>query len=359
MNRSAGPLLTADVMRAVTAQAIVVLDADGGVVGCNDTALRLHGRAAGPDAATWPADGLYGPPLTGSAAGPPIGPLLHRLSSDGTWNGQVECRHTAGRTFTADMAVSRRSAGGFVLVYQTGAALPGGTLLSMLGHEMRSPLNGIIGLARMLLRRLSNGPPDPEAQVRHLTLLLTSASEMLHLTEQLADIARLQSGLARPDPAPIDCREAVTEAVRGRQPAATARELRLLVESPDQPVPLTCEAGLLVRLLHELIDNAVKYTDGAEVRIRMSAADPDTIVIDVANDGPAVPAGERTRIFGPFERGDAGAAYDGGGAGLGLYLARQLAHELGATVSLRDEDHPGTAFAVEIPRRLAPAAGPR
>jgi two-component sensor histidine kinase len=383
MNRSAGTppldgiesarLLTADIMRAVTAQAVVALDADGEIVCCNDTALRLHGRTSGQAAATGPSAGLYGPPLNGSGPDAPIGPLLRRLSAGGTWTGQVACRHASGSTVTADMAVTRRhpAAGdapaGFILVYQPSSALgasppaadqqpvtvlPSAPLLSMLGHELRSPLTAIIGLARMLLRRLSIGPPDPESQTRQLLLLLTSASQMLRLTDRVADIARLQAGLARPAPTSIDCRDVVTETVRTQQPAADARDLRLLVEGPDEPVPLTCEASLLVRLVQELIDNAMKYTDGADVRIRVSAQSHGAVTIEVANDGPVIPAGERTRIFGPFERGNAGTARDEGGAGLGLYLARQLANELGAGLCLRSEaHHRDTTFAIEIPRR--------
>jgi signal transduction histidine kinase len=63
------------------------------------------------------------------------------------------------------------------------------------------------------------------------------------------------------------------------------------------------------------------------------------VTIEVANDGPVILAGERTRIFGPFERGAAGTARDEGGAGLGLYLARLLAQELGAELCLRSEVH--------------------
>lgn len=238
------------------------------------------------------------------------------------------------------------------------AALPGGPLLSLLGHELRSPLSGIIGLARMMLRRLATGRLEPESQARQLTLLLDSALQMMRITDQVTDIARLQSGATRPAPALIDCRDVVTEAVLAHQPAAAARGLRLLAETPADPVPLTCAASLLVRLVQELIDNAVKYTGGADIHIRVSATGHDTVTVEVADDGPAILADERTRIFEPFERGAAGRARDEGGAGLGLYLARQLAQEMDATLCLRDEAHPGTCFAVEIPRGDAPATGP-
>jgi len=235
--------------------------------------------------------------------------------------------------------------------------LPAGPVLAKLGHELRGPLNGIMGLARMMLRKLSTGPPDPEAQARQLNLLLTSAAEMLRVTEQVTEVARLQSRAARGVPALIDCRDIVAEVVRGHRTPAVGRGLLLVADVPPVPVPLHCEADLLERLVRELIDNAVRYTTGVDIHIRVSGAPGDTIVIEVANDGPAIPDDERERIFEPFERGDAGRAQGEGGAGLGLYLARQLARELDAELCLRGDAGPGTIFALEIRGRAAGPAG--
>lgn len=336
-----GDTLTADVLTAVTAQAIVVLTADGLVDRANDAARRLHGCPADEIA------GMFGPPLvTGPDA--PIGPALRALTGGGTWQGDAEIRHASGRTVAVDLTVTHRPAGGFVLAYQPRAqapVLPGGALLSKLGHELRSPLNGVVGLARILLRKVSAGPPDPESQTQQLTLLLASAGQMLRLIEQVVEVARLQSAPTRPAPVMIDCRELVAEAVRAQRPSAVERGLRLLVERPAEPVPLLCETAALDRILAELIGNAIRYTGGADIHVRLSAPG-DTVRIEVADDGPAIPAGERERIFEAFERGE-GA--DEGGAGLGLYLARELAAGLGAELSLRDDAEPGTTFVLDIP----------
>jgi signal transduction histidine kinase len=180
---------------------------------------------------------------------------------------------------------------------------------------------------------------------------------MLRVTEQVTEIARLQSRAARGVPALIDCRDIVTEVVRGHRPTAVARGILLIADVPAEPVPLSCEADLLERLVRELIDNAVKYTTGADIHIRVSGAGDGAIVIEVANDGPEIPDDERVRIFEPFERGEAGRAQGDGSAGLGLYLARQLAHDLDAELCLRGDARPGTVFALEIPDRTAAPAG--
>ena len=228
-----------------------------------------------------------------------------------------------------------------------GRPVPAGPLLGKLGHELRSPLTGIIGLTRMLLR----GPPaggDPASQRRQLTLVLTSATQMLRTVEQVVDIVRLQSGLPPLVPAVFDGRATVAEVALAHQPAAAARSLRLLTDVPPEPVLLTTDAGQLRRLLAEIVDNAVKHTDGDAVCLRLTGGAGGTVAIEVSDDGPGIPAGERSLIFEPFERGDGAAGRDEG-AGLGLYFARLLAGRLGATLRLRDDDGPGTTFTIELP----------
>lgn len=232
-----------------------------------------------------------------------------------------------------------------------------GALLSKLGHELRSPLNGVIGLTRIMLRRLAAGTPDPDAETRHLTLVLASAAQMLRTVDQVVGLARLQSGATACVPAVFDCRETVAEAVLQQQPTAAARGLHLLAEVPDTPVLLVSDARLLQPLLHELVDNAVKYADGGDVHVRIGNGHDDAVTIEVANDGPAIPADERSRIFEPFERGAAGTAYDDSAAGLGL--SRELAERLDATLSLRADPGPRTTFAVELPGGTTPTAGGR
>jgi signal transduction histidine kinase len=237
-------------------------------------------------------------------------------------------------------------------------AFLGGQLLSKLGHELRGPLTGIIGLTRILVRNTSAGPVNAATQVRQLNLLLTSAIQMLRVTEQVVDISRLQSPVGPPVLVEFDCAQVVADTVRTHQPAATARGIRLVTELPDGPLLITAENRLFSRLLYELVDNAVKYADRGEVRIRIMDPHPDVVTIEVADPGPGITAAERSRIFEPFERGEAASAGGDGGAGLGLYLARQVAKRLGAKLSLSGEEHRGTTFTIEIPRRPPPAAGP-
>jgi signal transduction histidine kinase len=233
--------------------------------------------------------------------------------------------------------------------------LPGGALLSRLGHELRSPLSGIIGLTRILLVKPPTGQSDAESQVRQLGMVQASAVQMLRTVEQVVDIAKLQARESQRDPTPFDCRDVVAGALHAQRLAADRRGLRLLAEIPNDPVILLGDPDTLQRLLRELLDNAVKFTGDGDVRIRIRSADGEAVAIEVSDDGPTIPVGEQTRIFDAFERGEAALLRDDGSAGLGLYLARQLAHQLNAALTLSGGDDPGPTFAVEFPRVRAPA----
>jgi len=233
---------------------------------------------------------------------------------------------------------------------------PNVDLLSRLGHQLRSPLAGIIGLSRILATRLAAGTADPTQLARQLDLIRTTAAGALSAIERMIDIARIDSGRVTGDLRPIDCREVLTETARTFQSAAQQRGLCLETELPADPVIAITDPAVLGRILTELVGNAVKFTDTGGVRLRITATTagsatrpgPTPTVIEVADDGPGVPAGERIRIFDPFEHGE---NVTDGSAGLGLHLARRLADLISAEVTIRDQSGPGSTFAVTFPGR--------
>jgi signal transduction histidine kinase len=109
------------------------------------------------------------------------------------------------------------------------------------------------------------------------------------------------------------------------------------------------DPGILSRILGELVGNGLKFSDAAEIRVRLQAGPPhaaeEPAAIYVCDDGPGIPAHEQARIFGPFERGELATSRDDGAAGLGLHLARQQARLLGAELSLNSQEGAGSTFA--------------
>lgn len=216
-----------------------------------------------------------------------------------------------------------------------------GSALSKMGHELRSPLNGIIGLTRIMQMKHAAGSVDAAQQLRQLDMVQTSAQRLLATIERLTDIAKIESDGLQPRWEPVDCAALVADASRPG----------LVLDTPDRPVMVTSDPKILQKLLYELTDNAVKFTRSAPgaVRVRVRpAADDGAALISVEDDGPGITDSDRDRIFEAFERGENAGEY-GDGSGLGLYLALRLAGLLGARLGVHSGPASGSSFTVSIP----------
>ena len=285
----------------------------------------------------------------GRAADEEAGP---RVSTDPLGGNDVYDRRHAAATVDVQAAGSATSSG-------SDGALPGALLLSKLGHELRSPLTGIVGLTRIMLVKLADGSITTAQQIHQLELVRTSAIQMLETIDRVAAIAALQVGNFPPDDA-FDCRATITAVVAQLAPSAHAHARRLIVEVPDQPVMAAGHEYALQRLLTELVDNAIKYTDQTDIRIRCRLTPRQTSVIDVSDDGPGMTVDEQTRIYLPFARGAAAEQHHVAGSGLGLYLAQQLTAQCGATLTMHSAPSAGSTFVVQLnpPATSATASTP-
>jgi signal transduction histidine kinase len=215
--------------------------------------------------------------------------------------------------------------------------LPGAQLVSRLGHDLRGPLGGILGVTRLLLAALAAGPVDPGLLVHRLELVRTSGERLLRTVDRLIEVAGIEAAAPRPR-VPLDCRPVAAALL----PTDETGRPRLVAELPDRPVLVLGDEDLLGRLLRELLDNARTAAEG-EVRLRVHPPAAGLVRIEVADDGAGLPAAELARVLRPYERGTED------GAGLGLYLVRLLADRLGAELGVRSEAGRGTTVTLEIP----------
>jgi signal transduction histidine kinase len=207
-----------------------------------------------------------------------------------------------------------------------------------LSHELRTPLTRMRAQAQLAL-----GDHLPDDQREAWTAVLRSSGEMSETLDALLAGARAD---ARQRPGVSDAHRAA-EAVADRfTPLAAERGVEIDVDFAG-PAPLRAgvDAELLERLLQPLVDNACRYAT-SEVTIAVRR-ERDTVVFEVADDGPGVRADERERIFEPAVRGSAGTALREG-TGLGLALARRLARAAGGSVEALERPD-GACFAVRVP----------
>ncbi|MEU8662232.1 sensor histidine kinase [Actinoplanes philippinensis] len=205
-----------------------------------------------------------------------------------------------------------------------------GTALSRLGHELRGPLAGIIGLTKIMGRKLADGATDAAQQARQLDMINNSAAELLATVERIVTLARTADAGRRLEP--VDCRAVCEQAVTATAAAADQHHRGVRLQLPPSPVSGLANHDDLRDAVTELLDNAVKYADGPCVRLTVHADGP---AIEISDDGPGLADDERERVFLPFERGHAARAGDIAGTGLGLPLAVRHARRCDAGLAVR------------------------
>lgn len=219
--------------------------------------------------------------------------------------------------------------------------------LRLMSHEMRTPLNGVIGMLGLVSRTRLDG-----AQRAYVEAAQASAEHLLGLVNDLLDYARLEAGRLEFDPAPVDIEALVRGVAELLSPKAHDKGLEIVWSvAPDAP-DVIADEGRLRQVLFNLAGNAVKFTEAGGVRIAVErAGGTDTrprLAFVVDDTGPGVPAEARARIFEEFGHAVGGDAVRHDGAGLGLAVVRRLMAAMDGTAVVEDRPGgPGARFRVE------------
>ncbi len=226
--------------------------------------------------------------------------------------------------------------------------------LAFLGHEIRTPLTGILGIAD-LIESSTSGEPKRLARTiadngQHLERLLTD----------LLDLSRMDAGKLPIHTSAFDLRQFMGEIRDLWQPRISAKQLSLRITiAPGTETRIESDAGRLRQVLHNLISNALKFTSKGEVTVTVATAETATglaLTFVVTDSGIGICDADKARLFRAFEQADATSVAAEGGAGLGLAVARGLTQRLGGTIGLADNAGGGSVFTVCVPVQRS---GPR
>ena len=227
--------------------------------------------------------------------------------------------------------------------------------LRLMSHEMRTPLNGVIGMLGLLSRTKMDG-----AQKAYVTAARASAEHMLGLVNDLLDFARIEAGKLELENAPVDVEGLVQGVAELLSPRAHERGLEI-AWAVDASVPeIVADEGRLRQVLFNLAGNAAKFTETGGVLIRVGATVRGSrakVRFEVSDTGPGVPAEARERIFEEFGHANPQHATKYGGAGLGLAVVKRLAEAMGGKVGLESEPGHGATFWFEATFERTDAAG--
>jgi two-component system, sensor histidine kinase and response regulator len=229
--------------------------------------------------------------------------------------------------------------------------------LAMVSHEVRTPMNGVIGMTGLLL----DTTLTPE-QREYARTVRASAQALLTIINDILDFSKVEAGKLEIET--VDCNPSmmVEETVDLLAEAAAAKGLDLsyLVDA-EVPARVGGDPGRLRQILLNLLGNAVKFTDSGDVtlRVRVDAEDEGSTLLrfEVADTGIGVPEEARARLFQPFSQVDASTTRKYGGTGLGLAISRRLAELMGGTIDVESTPGHGSTFwfTARVERRAAPA----
>lgn len=217
-------------------------------------------------------------------------------------------------------------------------------VLAAVSHDLRTPLATVKASVSSL--RDGSVDFDPADRAELLAAADSAADQLDRLLANLLDLSRLQTGVLVPVLRPRSVDEVVHPALLGLPPGVIEDRI------PDDLSLVSTDAGLLERVVANLVGNAVKHRGDRPVRlvagvVPSTAGGSGTLQIRIVDHGPGVPLDRREAMFAPFQR--LGDAPDGAGLGLGLAVARGLAEAVGATIEVDDTPGGGLTMVVTVP----------
>jgi signal transduction histidine kinase len=218
-------------------------------------------------------------------------------------------------------------------------------LISMVSHEVRTPLSSLLGFTDLLLRREF----DAETRQRYVQILHQESRRLASLTQDFLDVRLLEEGRLELTRRPVDLAEVVREQA---DVFAHSPKHELAVDLPDAPLEVLGDRDRLSQVVGNLLANAIKYSpDGGRVEVGVAAVG-ERVRVEVRDHGVGIPSEDQPLIFTKFYRGHAtGSGIPG--TGLGLAIAHELVEAHGGTIGFESVFGSGTTFRVELP---APAS---
>jgi signal transduction histidine kinase/ActR/RegA family two-component response regulator len=225
--------------------------------------------------------------------------------------------------------------------------------LAVMSHEIRTPLNGVLAVAEVVSRQLTQEPLRP-----YVETIISSGQTLLRLLNDALDLSRAEAGRLELEEAAFSVRSVVEDIDSLWRARANERGLRFTTAFDGDPALWAIGDTVRIKqVLNNLVGNALKFTSAGSVEARLAARLDDgeiTVSAEVHDTGPGIAAEDIQRLFLPFNQTNAGRA--AGGTGLGLSICRQLVEKMGGSLTARSEVGRGSVFAFEV--RLREAVDP-
>ena len=195
--------------------------------------------------------------------------------------------------------------------------------LANMSHELRTPLNSILGFADVILMEL-DGPLTPNMN-DDLKLIQKNGQHLLHLINDVLDMAKIESGRMNLNPEKFNVHEMLEEVNSITSTLASERNISLFIDNDsDRELEIFADNTRLRQVMINLVNNAIKFTENGKIAIRATKQDSTTMLIAVKDSGLGIPPEKLEDIFLEFTQVDTSTTRKVGGTGLGLPISRRL-----------------------------------
>jgi signal transduction histidine kinase len=215
--------------------------------------------------------------------------------------------------------------------------------IASMSHELRSPLNSILGFTQLMELGETTG-----VQKKNLTQILSAGGHLLALINELLDLSMIEAGKMKVELEPVSLAPALQECVDMIETQAQGRGVTLSFQPLVTPLYVLADPRRLRQVLLNLLSNAIKYNhDNGSVSLSCTFFDPDSVRISVTDTGIGMTPAQLGQLYQPFNR----LGREGGlqqGTGIGLVVTRRLVELMGGRIGVDSEQGAGSCFWVEI-----------
>jgi len=225
--------------------------------------------------------------------------------------------------------------------------------LNTMSHELKTPLNAIIGFSELLAEGIPQ--PLPPGQRQQAQDILDAGRQLLALLSDILAYSRAEAGELKLELVPLDLQAFLPQRLQALRALAAAKKQAFTVNIDAGLGTLQADRDKLAQIVHNLASNAIKFTpEGGTIDFRVRR-DGDWLELAVADSGIGIAAADLPRLFQPFVQLDSGLTRREGGTGMGLALIRRLIELHGGTISVDSEPGRGSTFTVRLPQPAPPA----
>lgn len=223
-------------------------------------------------------------------------------------------------------------------------------LISMVSHDLRTPLNTILGYTELLA-----GNTQTQKEAYYAGRIRTASNYVTKLVDDLLDYTKLEAGKVTIDPVPFQLPKLIKETAESVRTIYSNKPITLTYDFPEKlPGKLISDPHRVRQILNNLIGNAYKFTESGTITLSLHHdVASDLIAIGVQDTGIGIPKEKQADIFREFMQAEAGHEKKFGGSGLGLFISRKLAGLLEGDLKMTSEEGIGSSFTLELPARFS------